>query len=409
MAILYIDPGTGSMLFSLFVGLAATAAFAIRALFLKIKLIASRGTQVKIDKANLGVVIYSDSKRYWNVFKPICDEFEQRKRKIFYWTQSKDDPALSEKYEYVKTAFIGEGNKGIARMNFLNADICLATTPELDVLQWKRSKLCKYYVHIPHTVDDLSGYRMFGLDFYDAVLTTGRNQNDFIRKIELLRPNTVKKELCVVGSPNLDSMRNRASEKNTGKKQNSKKTVLVAPSWGKSGILSRYGEKLISALKATSFNIIIRPHPQSVVSEQKILKPLMEKFSDIEWNFDNDNFEILNDADILITDFSGIIFDFSLVFDKPLIYANTNFDSGSYDAAWLQEKMWSLRILPKIGLPLQQEDFENLETVINNSINSKTLAEGREEIRAECWDHIGEGAKRIADYLIEKQKTLMEA
>ena len=136
------------------------------------------------------------------------------------------------------TAFIGEGNKGIARMNFLNADICLATTPELDVLQWKRSKLCKYYVHIPHTVDDLSGYRMFGLDFYDAVLTTGRNQNDFIRKIELLRPNTVKKELCVVGSPNLDSMRNRASEKNTEKKQNSKKTVLVAPSWGKSGILT---------------------------------------------------------------------------------------------------------------------------------------------------------------------------
>lgn len=409
MTILYIDPGTGSMLFSLFIGVAATAAFAIRAVVLKIKMLVNRGKRAKIDNSNLGIVIYSDSKRYWNVFKPICDEFERREKKAIYWTQSKDDPALKENYKYVKAAFIGEKNKGIARMNFLNADLCLSTTPELDVLQWKRSKLCKCYVHVPHTVDDLSGYRMFGLDFYDAVLTTGRNQNNFIRKIESLRPNTSKKELCVVGSPNLDAMKERADKSAREKKQNEKKTVLVAPSWGKSGILSRYGEEFISALKKTKFNIIIRPHPQTVVSEQKILKPLMEKFNDIEWNYDNDNFEVLNKADVLITDFSGIIFDFSLVFDKPLIYADTHFDSGSYDASWLQEQMWSLRTLPKIGFQLRQEDFENLESVINNSLSSKKLSEGRDEIRAECWENAGESAKRIVDYLISKQKSLMEA
>ncbi len=204
-------------------------------------------------------------------------------------------------------------------------------------------------------------------------------------------------------------MKERADKSAREKKQNEKKTVLVAPSWGKSGILSRYGEEFISALKKTKFNIIIRPHPQTVVSEQKILKPLMEKFNDIEWNYDNDNFEVLNKADVLITDFSGIIFDFSLVFDKPLIYADTHFDSGSYDAAWLQEKMWSLRTLPKIGFQLRQKDFENIESVINNSLNSKKLSEGRDEIRAECWEHAGESAKRIVDYLISKQKSLTEA
>lgn len=38
---LYIDPGTGSMLFSLFIGLATTAVFAGRALILKLKFLFS--------------------------------------------------------------------------------------------------------------------------------------------------------------------------------------------------------------------------------------------------------------------------------------------------------------------------------------------------------------------------------
>ena len=32
------------------------------------------------------------------------------------------------------------------------------------------------YVHIPHSVDDMMVYRMFGLDFYDAVLLSGEFQ-----------------------------------------------------------------------------------------------------------------------------------------------------------------------------------------------------------------------------------------
>ena len=38
----------------------------------------------------------------------------------------------------------------------------------------------------------------------------------------------------------------------------------------------------------------------------------------LEWNRDTDNFNVLNRSDILISDFSGVIFDFSLVYDKPV-------------------------------------------------------------------------------------------
>ena len=207
---LYIDPGTGSMLFSLFIGVAAAASFGLRALYLKFKFVFSGG---KIDKSEgsdrIPFVIFSDHKRYWNVFKPICNEFEGRGINVHFYTASPDDPALSENYRYVKTEYLGEKNKPYARLNMLNADVLLATTPNLGIYQWKRSRRVKCYVHIPHSVSDFAGYRMFALDHYDCVIASGENQLPSMRKLEELRPSIKKKEFKVVGSTYLDSMKNR--------------------------------------------------------------------------------------------------------------------------------------------------------------------------------------------------------
>ena len=136
----------------------------------------------------------------------------------------------------------------------------------------------------------------------------------------------------------------------------------------------------------------------------------MKEFPENEnfnWNFDNDNFNCMNEASILITDFSGIIFDFALLFDKPLIYADTKFDSGIYDAAWFKdEKLWRFKVLEKIGVPLKEEQFDDMKGVIEKALSDNSLKAGREEAREQAWTHRGESAKLIADYLIKKQKEL---
>lgn len=402
---LYIDPGTGSMLFSLLIGIATAGIFGLRALFSKLKFIFNGGkTDKNAAQGNIPYVIFSDHKRYWNVFKPICDEFERRNLSMVYYTCSADDPVFSAEYKNIKAEFIGERNKAFAKLNMVHADIFIATTPNLDVYQWKRSKFVKCYVHIPHSADELAGYRMFGLDYYDAVLTTGQNQIDLIRKIESLRPSITKKQIISVGSLTLDNLKARFDL--TEKCSNEKPTILLAPSWGKSGILSKYGDTLLSVLEKSNFNVIVRPHPQTVVSEQSILKPLEEKYSSIEWNYDNDNFEVLNKTDLLITDFSGIIFDFACVFDKPLIYADTEFNTLPYDADWLDEPRWSFKILPQIGIQLKESDFGHLKSIIETALNDSRLKAGRSKIRKECWEHIGESAARAADFLIAKHEEV---
>lgn len=404
----YIDPGTGSMLFSVLIGAIGAGVFAAKELSLKIKYKVNGGKKVTEDTDVIPIAIFSDDKRYWTIFKPICDELERRKITVKYLTASQDDPALDEKYEYIKSEFIGEGNKAFAKLNFLKATILLSTTPGLDVYQWKRSKNVKYYVHIPHAVTDVSLYHMFGIDFYDALLLSGQYQIDQVRELEKIRelPN---KEMAIVGAPYMDVMKSKFEK--VDKSNSNNYTVLLAPSWGESAILKRFGSSIIDELIETGYKIIIRPHPQSFKSEKELIESLMKKYPNseiLEWNRDNDNFDVLSKSDILISDFSGVMFDFALVFDKPIIYTDTSFDDSPYDACWLNEEPWTFSTLRNIGQELTIDKISSIKSMIDECIEDTKYQDGRNKAREESWCFIGDGAKNVTDYLIEKLSSLEE-
>ena len=88
MPLLYIDPGTGSALFTIIIGIAAAAVFTFQAVFFRIKMLISGG-RVK-QEAKYKYVIYAEDKRYWVFFKTVLDEFEARRIKLFYLTSSID-------------------------------------------------------------------------------------------------------------------------------------------------------------------------------------------------------------------------------------------------------------------------------------------------------------------------------
>lgn len=408
--LLYIDPGTGSMLFAILLGVIGTLSYLLKSAIIKLRFLLSSGKKVEINTDKLPFVIFSDDKRYWSVFEPICREFDKRGIDLVYMTASPDDPVLQNPYDHIKGEFIGKNNKAFAKMNFLNAVIVLSTTPGLDVYQWKRSPNVQYYVHIPHGAYDITGYKMFGVDYFDAVMLSGEYQVQEVRDLEKIR-GLPEKDLIKIGIPYMDEMvkKLQAAEQNVEKKEC---TVLLAPSWGKSSIFQKYGGKIIEVLIKTGYHIIIRPHPQSFISEKETIEKIMQEYSEsdqIEWNRDNDNFEVLKRADILISDFSGVIFDFSLVYDKPIIYADTEFDNSPYDAWWLDTPYWTFTALPRIGQKLTKDNLNTLKTMIDECINEPRYAEGRRKVIEETWEYKGEGTKRAVEYLLNKYDELMQA
>lgn len=406
MMLLYIDPGTGSMLFAILIGILGTLRYLLRNGIVQLRFLLSGGKRVDKNTDKIPFVIFSDDKRYWNVFEPVCQEFDKRGVDIVYMTASPDDPALDNQYEHVSAQFIGKNNKAYAKMNFLNASIVISTTPGLDVYQWKRSKDVQYYVHMLHAATEVVEYHMFGMDYYDAALLSGDFQKRDIRNLEKMR-HLPEKELIMAGIPYMDKIAARLTDKNHVSSDNY--TVLLAPSWGKSAIFQKYGTKVIDALLKTGYHIIIRPHPQSFVSEGKLIEEIMKQYPEseqLEWNRDNDNFDVLNRADIMISDFSGVIFDFSLVFNKPIIYAEIEFDSSPYDAWWLDYPMWTFSALPRIGEKLTPENMDTLKDMIDRCLNDPKYEQGRRQVSEETWQYKGEGAKRVVDYLLDKYQNI---
>ena len=395
----YIDPGTGSMLFTILFGLISVFLYSFKGLLIKLK--NSFGIR-NVNKDHSKYTIYTDSKRYWSLFKPILEEFENREIDIDYLTQSEDDDVFKCDYRYVHPRYIGNSNKAFASLNLINSDILLSTTPSLDVFQWKRSKQCKYYIHIPHACSDLTLYRLFGIDYYDAILCSGAFQIDQVRELEKLR-NLPAKDMQIVGLTYFDELAKRLKN---NKRTNKEKTVLVAPTWGPNSLLNLYGDKIINALIKTGYKIIIRPHPQSFSVEKDMIDRIINKYPDIEINSDSDNFDVLNNSDILISDYSGVIFDFALVFNKPIIYADISFDDSYYDSHWLDIEPWTFNTLEKIGAKLKEEDLDNIKQLIDNCMTDEKYEKARKQAVKQAWANKGKAAKLIADYMIEKQKEL---
>ena len=404
---LYIDPGTGSMLFSILIGAAATLFFLGKAAILKLKLLFSakkNGVATSTDTNYKQYVIYNEGLQYWNVFKPVCDEFEKRKIELTYYTSAEKDPCFEQNYKFVKPEFIGEGNMAFVKLNMLSAGVVLMTTPGLQVYQLKRSKKVKHYAHVLHAASDATMYRLFGIDYFDSILLSGDYQKNDIITLEKQR-DIKSKELVTVGCPYLDTLNDKIQSMQ--KEESHNFTVLVSPSWGKSSLLTKYGEKLLDPLVKTNWNIIIRPHPQSKKSEPEILKRLEEMYkncTNVSWDYERDNIYSMKKSDIMISDFSGIIYDYTFLCDKPVIYVNANLDLRPYDAYDIDggKNIWQFKTLKEIGIELDDNNFENIESIIKNATDSADLAEKRKKAKQEAWMHQSEAGKNIVEFMIQK-------
>ncbi|WP_237022163.1 CDP-glycerol glycerophosphotransferase family protein, partial [Helicobacter bilis] len=302
-------------------------------------------------QSHKNLVFYAECPQYYGTFKPILDALDSLKHPYTYYTSSQNDPALkrldsnnrldsskglesslSKNGEFI---YIGEGNKAYNLLNRLRADILVLTTPGLDVLHIKRNRGVAHYCHIVHSLSPMT-YRVFGVDYFDSVLVANEVQEDFIRDIESAH-NVKRKHIAITGSTYLDELSLQANALESFPK-NSTKTILVSPSWGKETLLNKYGLDLLLPLAKSSYHIIIRPHPQSYISPSEKaniqhLQEALKDYSNVEWDKDTPNIYAFARADMMISDFSSVIFDFVCLQGKPVLTIDNDMDLSGYDMA----------------------------------------------------------------------------
>lgn len=424
----YLDPGTGSMLLSAIVGLIATALFSVKSLYYKAIEFFYRLTGRKLERNESKLYFYSEGGQYWNTFKPVLQALDKKQVSAIYLTSDMDDQGLKFESETVKTKFIGTGNKAYSYLNMLEADVCAMTTPGLDVLQIRRSKGVKHYAHLVHACTDMGTYKLFSFDYYDSILCSGEHQKKSIRALEQLRGTTTKL-LLDSGCPYMDVLADRLEKEKDNEPTQSNndsidsdlvssqqnlepnetldtniQTVLLAPTWGKNGLLTRFGNKIIDAILISGKNLIIRPHPQSYISEKELMQDLESKYSQdtrVSWDKSSDNFESLFKSDVLVSDLSGVVFDYAFIFEKPVITVEFEYEWKGMEANDLPFKMWELEVLDQIGQTINQNQIEEIPAIINALLEQNTITQQLRDLRDQSLYNYKNTGEVIANQLIE--------
>lgn len=435
-AFAYLDPGTGSLLLSSIVAIFASMLYFAKGIFYKATSLIGGGGNRKnsnlissnffksknntFTTSTNSIVIYGEDRRYYLLFKPIIEIFEKIGYPYTYYTSDKLDPILEFKSNIANIKYIGESNTAYTTLNSLTADIVLMTTPQLEVLQVKRSKGVKHYCHIIHSLPHVDTYEVFALDYFDSVFTNSPIHTDFIRQVEKTRGLKTKK-IVITGCSYLDELDKKLQDyrnsKDYGKlafftnNTESIPTILLAPSWGREAILTKYGMKLIEPLAKSGYNIIIRPHPQSFISEKALLDSLISStstFSNVKWDSNTDNIYAMEESSIMIGDYSGVIFDYIALLNKPIITMEFDFNIIGYDLEDIYSTPWIKGVLNEIGVSLKENDFANIKNIIDSTLNSNIKKDNIAKYKELLWKFQGSGGEKSAIELLKIHKEILE-
>lgn len=399
----YLDPGTGSMLLSAFVAIIAGGLFFLKDIYYKILFSIARLFGVDIDKTRYQIIFYSEGKNYWHTFELLLDGLDSDELSVMYLTSSEDDPALTRQYTHIKTKYIGQGNKAFSYLSFIEADLCVLTTPGLDVLQIQKSPGVGLYVHVIHSLAGIGFYQLYSFDYYDVILCSGDQQVEQIRHLERMR-KTKSKLLLKSGVPYTDILI-RKIKKRENTHNTSVKTILIAPTWGKNGLLRSLDVMSIKSILEQGFNVIIRPHPQSYTSEAGLLKSFEQGllgYANLEWDNTVDNFDVLVKSDLLISDFSGIIYDFAFVFNKPVITVDAEMNVDGFEQFNLPMPIWDIDFVQQIGKRISKQEISEISHIINETLDDyRNIQKNIETLKIKYFYNEGCASSVVTKQLIK--------
>ncbi len=403
----YLDPGSGSILLYFLIGIFATLIYSIKNLYFKVKArlywIFSKNIVNLNDKKN--IVFYSEGGRYWETFRPVIMHLSKMGIRCSYYTSDKNDLGLDFQAPNVDSLFIGSGNFSLMSLNFLKAKILVMTTPQLDVMHLKRSSRVDYFVHLVHSpVDILINYRPYGFDFFDCVMCSGQHQINSLRLIERAR-GTAAKKILKTGLVYFDRL---VENKDISIMLNG--TVLIAPTWGPNSILNRTGVKSLQLLLNSGFEIILRPHPQSFISDPELMQEIecyCNKHKSIKIDKNPSAQESMQRASILVSDISGIIFDFSFIYERPVIaFSNSYFDDTPTEISEIRStidveyKVWELEVMHEVATEVDINRVNDLPVLVNQALKAN-CAKSIESLRESSMFNYGCSGKVAANQIKE--------
>ena len=364
---------------------------------------------------NKHLVFYSESSGFYKYYKGIIEYILKNTNiAVHYITSDPNDQvfAISQSQPRLKPYYIAE-KRLITLMMKLDCDVMVMTMPDIENFHIKRSYVRKdiEYVYVPHCIDSINmTMRTGAVDHYDSVLCVGKHQKEEITNTEAVY-GLPHKTLVDWGYTLLDEMRAQytasAHEDKPGKK------ILIAPSWQKDNIVDSCLEEILDTLKGRGYQITVRPHPQEVRLKQAYMEQLEAKYAadrDVEIQTDFSSNSTVFESDLLITDWSGITYEYAFTTLRPVLFIDTPMKVMNPEYEKINTPPINIWMREVIGAVVKPDELEKLPEAVER------LLSGRDEYREridrfvhEYVYNLGNSGEVGAKYIInEIQKKIKE-
>lgn len=364
---------------------------------------------------NKHLVFYSEKNGFYKYFQGIVEYIlENTNITIHYITSDPDDNIfkLAQENSQIRAYYIGE-KKLITLMMKMDADIVVMTMPDLENYHIKRSYVRKdiEYIFIPHSMDSLNmTMRKASMDHFDTVFCTGKHQKEEIEKTEAAY-GLPQKTLVEWGYCLLDKMRDDYAKMD--KKEHEHKIILIAPSWQKDNIVDSCLDELLENLSGHGYKIVVRPHPQHVKHQPERMEQLKSRFAardDIEIQTDFTSNDTVFEADMMITDWSGIAYEYAFTTCKPVLFIDTPMKIMNPEYQKIDTVPINIWMRDVIGASIKPEDINTAAQITQQILTSSDEYCGKiEAFVQEYVYNVGNSSKVGADYIIGRLQQIIKS
>ena len=329
---------------------------------------------------NKKIVFYSESSGFYKYYKGLIEYLLNNTNiVIHYITSDIHDQVfeLAKTQERLRPYYIGE-KRLITMMMKMDADMVVMTMPDIEKYHIKRSYVRKdiEYLYIPHGVDSNNlMLRQGAIDHYDTIFCTGKHQKEEVEKTEIVY-DLPRKTIFEWGYTLLDDMRadyakmleERGNDSGKGNK------ILIAPSWQPDNIVDSCLEELLENLKDGDYEIIVRPHPQHVRHKGEFMESLKQKYAEnsnivIQTDFSSNS--TVFEADLVITDWSSIAYEYAYTTQKPVLFVNTPMKVMNPEYEKIDVVPINIWMRDEIGCALDLDELDKIDEKVSMLLREK--------------------------------------
>ena len=362
---------------------------------------------------NKQLVFYSEKNGFYKYFKDIIEIILHKTDIIIHYiTSDPADEVFKLQSDNFQVYYIGE-KKLIVLMMKMDADMVVMTMPDLQKYHIKRSMVRDdiEYVYIDHGIGSINlMLRKHALDYFDTVFASNdisyRELKEQEKKYGLTPRNIVKYGFCLIDN----MIREYESQPVI---ENEVKTILIAPSWQEDNLLDLCIDQILDQLLGKGYHIIVRPHPQYVrhcYEKLELLKQRYAQYDDFTLQTDFSSNDTVFNADILMTDWSGIAYEYSFTTLKPSLFIDTPMKVMNPDYKEIDVVPFDIEIRNQIGLSVSVDHLEELDSVVRKLLYSEDYQkENMKALRDKYLYNVSKSAKVGADYLIRRLIEMSKA